>query len=267
MTTCRWNGLLLGGALGLESLPWAPYFLFAAESELSTGPALKHLQKQIVCLLADSDDANERNRDSRHKLLTEFLAWLEGWAAEEENHVAFFRAAQARCVFLSAPLKTNSPGGVSVQVETPHFGVLEPIPAAQSFERTLFFLLYSEVASMVWYRAWVRRVPGGTLLTALKELHRDEASHFLAFLRFALRLCIIDPLALREARLVRVGIAKTLRGLGQVRVSLSGNKENDMNWWENEIFSKVADGKDIVQAILRIQTATYERLARTSRAS
>jgi hypothetical protein len=80
-------------------------------------------------------------------------------------------------------------------------------------------------------------------------------------------LCIIDPLALREARLVRVGIAKTLRGLGQVRVSLSGNKENDMNWWENEIFSKVADGKDIVQVILRIQTATYERLARTSRAS
>jgi hypothetical protein len=266
MTSCRWNGILHAGALTEEALPWANYFPFAAESELSTGPAFKHMQNHLVNQLSDSGCAKAESGDSRHKLLTEILFWLEAWAAEEENHAAFFRAAAVRCASLSASPKMALSGGRAEPIDTVRYGVLEPIPALQSFERTLFFLLFSEISSMVWYRVWVRRVPSGALLTALKEIHRDEASHFEGFLRFATRLCVIDPLALREARLVRACIARTLQNRKDVRFLEGRNKEIDMNWWENEIFFAVDDYKDIAQVILRIQSATYNRLERNSRA-
>lgn len=273
----RWNGQWLGERLDESALPWARYFPFASHSELSTGPAFKHLCRILRNLLEDHGTGQSNappfgqvQVPEIRVLASDILEWLEGWSLEEENHVVFFQTAIAQCGALRSVLNSSEGMSGASEAAEPHYAVVHPIPESQSFSRTLFFLLFSEVASMVWYREWFRRAPRGTLKDALHEIHRDEAMHFLAFFKFAARLCLIDPVSERELRLVKAVVQRSLRPkekLGEAESSRLSGRGKDFNWWEHPFLSAVSERGSIVGLILRLQSATCERLLRTARSS
>ena len=251
-----WDGAGLANAVGVEALSWAPLLAFAAESEASTEPAYVHVKKLLVHVTRE-DDTGAGNFENRRVLATEILTWLDGWILEERNHSVFFQVAAA-CA---------SAGAGGLEVAAVRHSVVYPIPSDQPLERTLIFLLFSEVASMVAYRAWAKEVRSGALKRALLKIQKDEAMHYLVFLGFVKRLCSLDPRLVREVRLVRISFARSLRWQSEKGKDLRPGDAQEINWWNHEVFQNACGPSAILDNILRFQADTQARIFRALEAA
>jgi hypothetical protein len=258
----RWNGVELGQAVGDEARPWRDFLSFAADSEASTEPAYAHLER---CLQADevigqAGQAGQEWNVQRERIVCDFKSWLVGWIMEERNHEAFFRAAVSSLE--SRVSRTMGQSNSAPQGQRSQYSVLQPIPAGQPLERTLLFLLFSEAASMAWYRAWRKRIPSGSLRCALGELHRDEASHFSGFFWFCIRICSLKDDWDREIRRVYLQVSRSLRmtRIGDAGKSSTQAGLGDINWWEHPIFRTSPESVGVLKEVTAIVDATRVRL-------
>lgn len=254
-TGLSWSGQELAKNIDSSDQLYLRYINFAAAAESSTQNAFLFLSTAIP---KAQQDASENGNHILAQFLENFNQWLTQWVVEEANHVDFFCRAKVQLKNkINSQHILNSedqidPSKISGEI----FGVELPIPDNQSWQTTLLFLLYSEIASMIWYRVWYHRVEMGGLRNALRHLQNDEGEHFQKFLDLSKELAQMDPSFVHEARRIFLLYALNFRKLiSRSRNQANGQKESkeQINWWEHPIFAQIENVESVIQKIISTQ--------------
>ncbi|MEY3902311.1 MAG: hypothetical protein RL189_1617 [Pseudomonadota bacterium] len=227
---------------------------FASAAESSTQQALAHLDLAIIVA---AEKASEVNCGQLSDCLLRVHEWLFQWAADEDNHIHFF--ALVRDKFSAQASFSMSAGSIGVEA---------PIPEQQSWDTTLLFLLYSEIASMIWYRDWYRRTDDCGMRAALKEIHRDEAEHFRIFLNFCCEISSLSADFKGEARRVLSSFAFHFKRMVSGRAVSPGHglqSDGHINWWEHAIFLDMGDVLNVLRQIHDLQRFSCKRISKAGK--
>ncbi len=255
-----WNPLDFVKEINSQDQIYLAYIEFAAAAESSTQHAYKLFKDELIRakLKAESSESSDLAT-----ILERFSRWLDQWAKEEANHVEFFALAFEKIKNLKSDEQTLSTELTTNKVG--YFGIESPIPSTQCWETTLFFLLFSEVASMLWYRNWARQPTSRGLKLALKNIHRDEAEHYKFFLKTCCEIISSQPQLIREARGVLFSFARTFRKLNQSKNSpanspIKTQKHKSQNWWEHKELSHYEQSESTYTQIYALQKYCFRRL-------
>lgn len=247
-TQPRWSGVHHASTLSDGDCAYLPYIAFAAGAESSTQHAFEVLLQQLILT---ADEARREGQKAKAELVDDFHCWLIDWAKEEQNHVDFFDSARSHLMHSSDTKRS---------MERERYGVEAPIPESQTWVRTLLFLLYSEIASMVWYRAWSRMPVSVGLRNALVQLHRDESQHYVRFLEYTCALAALEPQLVSESRSVLAAFTLAFRRVVQRTHTAGRDVQLDrsvLNWWEHPVFAGVDNVELIVQRIRGVQKYSF----------
>lgn len=254
-----WSGYDLAQQIESPDQIYLQYINFAAAAESSTQNAFSSLNKVIP--KAHQDAVREGNH-ALANFLEVFHQWLSQWVLEEANHVVFFSSAEAQIqnkLYMQRlpAFETQSDyRGSSSESSGEIFGVEIPIPDNQPWQTTLLFLLYSEIASMIWYRFWYHRLETSGLRNALRHLQNDEGDHYQMFLDFSRKLAQINPQFVLEARRIFLLYAINFRRLlskSHTRTNKESEKKEQVNWWEHPIFAHIENVERVIKKIISTQ--------------
>jgi hypothetical protein len=220
----------------LEDKIFLPIFEFSAAAEISTQHAFNMLARVLEIEL---EKFRGRKNDPEANFIVEFREWLHTWVVEEARHVSFFSLAFSKLSHDNLGKGNSTPQVHTAKIRT--LGIESPIPDTQHWHTTLFFLLFSEIISMIWYRRFLRAPVSPALRQALRHIHRDEATHYKIFLDACCRLTATHPHLNREARRVFASFLISYKRNKQVtyRPTSAGHIDSTakiQNWWEHPAF-------------------------------
>ncbi|NBX16798.1 MAG: hypothetical protein EBR09_05475 [Proteobacteria bacterium] len=258
-----WDPDAYAAQLTLEDCVYLPVFEFSAAAEYSTQSAFESMQKGF------SEELERRQpQDNPERNFIRILNYrLQSWVKEEERHVRYFSTAFDR--LSSAQLAGPAHGMQTGRHEIKRFGIESPIPESQHWHTTIFFLLFSEITSMLWYRKFYRHAQTPALRNALSAIHGDETAHYRFFLDACCRLTAIRPHLVREARKVFSAFLFMQRelkssGLPAEKAGQNSEAAKTMNWWEHsafESFVSTQERRQLMNQVIALQKFSLNRIS------